>query len=95
MGILAVTAIFNIFGWPFHSLVPVIGKDNLALGPEGVGILSSMEGVGAMVGAAWIVLLAKPEALLHALYVGAVARISADDAQLCTDVGTGSRPARS
>jgi MFS family permease len=72
LGILVVTAIFNIFGWPFNSLVPVIGKDNLALGPEGVGVLSSMEGVGAMVGAACIVLLASPRHY-HAIYVGAVA----------------------
>lgn len=71
-GILAVTAIYNLFGWPFYSLVPVIGKDNLALGPEGVGVLSSMDGVGAMVGAAWVILLAKP-AHYHAVYVGAVA----------------------
>jgi predicted MFS family arabinose efflux permease len=71
-GILMVTAIYNLFGWPFYSLVPVIGKDNLALGPEGVGILSSMDGVGAMMGAVWVILLAKP-AHYHALYICAVA----------------------
>lgn len=71
-GLLAVTAIFNIFGWPFHSLVPVIGKDNLGLGPEGIGVLSSMDGIGAMVGAAWIILLANPKHY-QMLYVGAVA----------------------
>lgn len=71
-GILGVTAIFNIFGWPFNSLVPVIGKDNLALGPEGVGLLSSMEGVGAVVGAAWVILLANPRHY-HVLYIGGVA----------------------
>jgi predicted MFS family arabinose efflux permease len=71
MGILAVTAIFNIFGWPSHSLVPVIGKDNLALGPEGVGVLSSMEGVGAIIGAAWVIVLANPRHY-HTLYVGSV-----------------------
>jgi len=70
-GIYAITAIFNIFGWPFYSLVPVIGKDNLALGPEGVGILSSMDGVGAIFGAAVVVLYARP-LHYHAFYVGAV-----------------------
>jgi MFS family permease len=70
-GILAVTAIFNIFGWPFNSLVPVIGKDNLALGPEGIGLLSSMEGVGAMIGTATLILLAKPKHY-HLLYIGGV-----------------------
>jgi MFS family permease len=71
-GILAITAIYNLFGWPFYSLVPVIGKDTLGLGPQGIGLLSSTDGVGAMLGAAWIVLLAKPRNY-HALYVGAVA----------------------
>ena len=60
MAIYAVTAIYNIFGWPFYSLVPVIGKDNLGLGPEGVGILSSMDGVGAVIGAVWVIALARP-----------------------------------
>jgi MFS family permease len=71
-GILAITAIYNLFGWPFYSLVPVIGKDTLGLGPQGIGLLSSTDGVGAMLGAAWIVLLANPRNY-HALYVGAVA----------------------
>ncbi len=71
MGIYAITAIFNIFGWPFYSLVPVIGKDNLGLGPEGIGVLSSMDGVGALVGAAAVVMLARPSHY-HWLYVGAV-----------------------
>ena len=70
-GILAVTAIYNLFGWPFYSLVPVIGKDTLGLGPQGIGLLSSTDGVGAMLGAAWVVLLANPRHY-HALYVGAV-----------------------
>ena len=68
MAIYAVTAIYNIFGWPFYSLVPVIGKDNLGLGPEGVGVLSSMDGVGAVIGAAWVIALARP-AYYTAFYV--------------------------
>lgn len=72
MAIYAVTAIYNIFGWPFYSLVPVIGKDNLGLGPEGVGVLSSMDGVGAVIGAAWVIALARP-AYYVAFYVVGVA----------------------
>ena len=49
--ILAVTVVFNIFGWPFTSMIPVIGRDQLALGPEGVGLLTSIDGVGAFAGA--------------------------------------------
>ena len=71
-GFYAVTAIFNVFGWPFFSLIPVVGKDDLGLGPEGVGVLSSMDGAGAMIGAVSVILLARP-AHYHALYVGSVA----------------------
>jgi len=75
-GIYVVTAIFNIFGWPFYSLVPVLGKDNLGLGPEGIGILSSMDGVGAIFGAAAVVFFARPSHY-HGVYVGAVALFQA------------------
>ncbi len=57
-GTLLVTVIFNIFGWPFTSLIPVVGEDRLQLGPEAVGVLASMDGVGAFLGAlavaAWV-----------------------------------------
>jgi MFS family permease len=49
--ILALTMIFNLFGWPFTSMIPVIGRDKLGLGPEGVGLLASMDGVGALLAA--------------------------------------------
>jgi MFS family permease len=71
-GFYVVTAIFNIFGWPFFSLIPVIGKDDLGLGPEGVGVLSSMDGAGALIGALSVIFMARP-AHYHALYVGSVA----------------------
>jgi MFS family permease len=67
-GILVIAVIYNVFGWPFYSLVPVIGKDNLGLGPEGIGVLSSMDGVGALAGAAWVILLVRP-AHYHTLYI--------------------------
>ena len=31
-------------------MVPVIGQDQLQLGPEGIGILASMDGIGAFCG---------------------------------------------
>jgi MFS family permease len=48
---MVVTIIYNVFAWPFTSMIPVIGRDRLVLGPEGVGILTSLDGVGAFVGA--------------------------------------------
>jgi MFS family permease len=51
IGVLIVTVIYNLFGWPFTGMIPVIGRDRLFLGPEGVGLLTTMDGIGAFVGA--------------------------------------------
>jgi hypothetical protein len=71
VGTLVVTVIYNTFGWPFTSMIPVIGQDNLGLGAAGIGLLASMDGVGAFFGAIVIALLAKP-AMFARLYVGGV-----------------------
>ena len=60
LGILAITLIFNLFAWPTLSLIPVIGKDSLALGPSGVGLLASMEGLGAIFGVVAAYFLGQP-----------------------------------
>jgi MFS family permease len=51
VGALLVTIIWNLWGWPLFSMIPVVGKDRLGLGPEGVGVLTGLDGLGAMVGA--------------------------------------------
>ena len=71
IGALTVTLLFNLFGWPCTSMVPVIGKDRLELGPEGVGLLAGMDGVGAFIGAITIALLARPEHY-KAIYLGGI-----------------------
>ncbi len=71
IGALTVTLLFNLFGWPCTSMVPVIGKDRLELGPEGVGLLAGMDGVGAFLGAITIALLARPEHY-KAIYLGGI-----------------------
>ena len=58
---LVVTVIYNVFAWPFTSMIPVIGRDRLQLGPEGVGLLASIDGVGAFAGALLLALVADPE----------------------------------
>lgn len=60
-GFFAVTFIFNLFALPVLSLVPVIGQDHLHLGARGIGFLASMDGVGALAGAAMCFLYARPE----------------------------------
>ena len=71
-GTMVITVIYNTFGWPFTSMVPVIGQDNLGLGAAGIGLLGSMDGVGAFCGAIVIALCAKPPHFAR-LYIGGVA----------------------
>jgi MFS family permease len=70
-GALLVTLLFNLFGWPATSMIPVIGKDRLGLGPEGVGLLAGLDGVGAFAGAVTVALLAKPRHY-KAIYLGGI-----------------------
>jgi MFS family permease len=60
IGILTITVIYNVFGWPFTAMIPVIGQDNLHLGAKGIGVLASMDGVGAFCGSIAIALFARP-----------------------------------
>jgi MFS family permease len=71
-GTMVVTVIYNTFGWPFTSMIPVIGQDNLGLGAAGIGVLASMDGVGAFCGAIVIALFARPRHFAR-LYIGGVA----------------------
>lgn len=69
--ILWVTIIFNLFGWPVLSMVPVIGQERLGLSTQGIGLLASMDGVGALLGAILLMSLAR-SAQYGYLYVGGV-----------------------
>jgi MFS family permease len=57
---LDVTLIYNVFGWPLISLIPVIGQDHLRLEPGGIGLLAGMDGAGAFVGALAMAAWARP-----------------------------------
>ena len=66
---LAVTIIFNLFGFSFVSMVPVIAKEELGLSPFPTGILMSAEGCGAFLGCLLIAFLARPQRFRQ-IYVG-------------------------
>ncbi|MBO67441.1 MAG: hypothetical protein CL398_03935 [Acidiferrobacteraceae bacterium] len=50
-GLLISTLVLNLWGLPFVSMIPVIGRDVLSLNPFYVGLLMSAEGCGALIGA--------------------------------------------
>ena len=72
MGTLIVTVIYNVFAWPFTSMIPVIGTDYLHLDPQGVGLLASCEGIGGLLGALLVAVFAH-SAWYGRVYVGSVA----------------------
>jgi MFS family permease len=72
VGTLVVTIIYNVFGWPFTSMIPVIGQNQLGLGAEGIGILASIDGIGAFCGALLLTLFLRPAGYARA-YLGGVA----------------------
>ena len=56
--VLVVALVFNLWGFPFLSMVPVIGRDVLGLGAMSVGLLAATEGLGALLGGLLIASLA-------------------------------------
>src|ERR1700722_2187415 len=71
IGTLVVTMIYNVFGWPFTSMIPVIGQIQLGLGAQGIGILASMDGIGAFCGAVLLTLFLRPAWYARAYLGGA------------------------
>ncbi len=49
--ILLVTVVFNVWGFPFVSMIPVIGSGELTLSAGWIGGLTALEGGGAFLGA--------------------------------------------
>jgi MFS family permease len=67
--VMVMTMVYNLFAWPCASMIPVIGEASLGLGPDGVGLLASMDGLGALLGAALVALLGRSDR--HAaIYLG-------------------------
>ena len=57
---LAVTVILNLFGFPCLSMIPVIGEGWLHLEPTEIGVLISMDGLGALAGTSLIAIAVRP-----------------------------------
>ncbi|MFO1069746.1 MAG: MFS transporter [Geminicoccaceae bacterium] len=61
LGIVASTALFNLWYLPFVSLAPLVADTSMHLEPTAIGILVAAEGLGAVAGALWIATRARPE----------------------------------
>ena len=60
IGVYLVTIILNVFGFPYASMVPVLGRARYDVEPALVGLLSAAEGAGAFAGALVIAFVARP-----------------------------------
>ena len=76
-GILATTVIFNVWGFPVISMVPVIGAERLRLAPFEIGVLASMEGLGSLVGAFALAAFARRTQFRRLYFLGVLAYLLA------------------
>ena len=72
VAVFTVTVIFNVFAWPYTSMVPVIATEYFQLDPKGVGLIASCEGVGGLLGALLFSSFARSE-WYGRIYLGATA----------------------
>ena len=76
IGVYLVTIILNICGFPYASMVPVLGRDVYKVEPALIGILSAAEGAGAFVGALVVAFLIRPSWFNKVYTLGALTFIS-------------------
>ncbi len=75
--ILIITIVFNLWGFPFTSMIPIIGREYLGLTPFYVGVISSMEGLGAFIGAMMVAMFARPDFFFRIYLGGTLLNLSA------------------
>jgi len=59
-GVLAVTLCMNFFTFPYAGMIPVIGKEILDASPVQVGMMATVESMGAVVGGIAVTAAARP-----------------------------------
>ncbi|MEM7060458.1 MAG: MFS transporter [Pseudomonadota bacterium] len=67
--VMAVTLAFNVWGFPFVSMIPVIGKESLGLDPSWIGYITSVEGLIGLVAVLVLGVIARPW-FFRRLYLG-------------------------
>ena len=71
-----VTIILNLFGFACVSMLPVIGRQNFEMSALQTGMLTSLEGLGALCGATLVAAFARPSQLARIFAIGAGTYIS-------------------
>ena len=76
-GVLVITLTINFFGFSCLSMLPVIGSSKLMVGPDLVGILSSMTGAGSFLGLLLLTALARPAWYMRLFVAGTISMLGA------------------
>ncbi|MCS6778397.1 MAG: MFS transporter [Geminicoccaceae bacterium] len=74
LGAVLVTLIFNLWGFPWTALAPVIAERRFGLDPAAIGLLLGVDGLAGVLAALWIVARARPTAFRR-IYTGGVASL--------------------
>lgn len=74
--VLVVTIILNLFGFACVSMFSVIGRESFDLSASKIGLLTSLEGIGAFCGALLVAAFARPSQLTRVFTIGAGAYIA-------------------
>lgn len=54
LAVIFVTVVMNLLLYPYQNMIPVIARDVLKVGPESMGLLQSLSGLGAVAGAIFV-----------------------------------------
>ena len=76
-GVLVITLTINFFGFSCLSMLPVIGASKLMVGPDLVGILSSMPGAGSFLGLLLLTVFARPAWYMRLFVAGTISMLFA------------------
>ncbi len=60
MALLSITVVFNIWGFPMLSMVPVIGKEELGISASSIGAITALEGMAAFTGSLVMARISSP-----------------------------------
>jgi len=74
LGAVLVTLIFNLWGFPWTALAPVVAERRFGLDPAAIGLFLGADGLAGVLAALWIVGRARP-ASFRRIYTGGVALV--------------------
>lgn len=70
--VMLLTVFANVFGFSYIAMVPVLGERVFDLGAPGIGLLMSMEGLGASLGALLLAFVIRPHMYTQVFSFGAI-----------------------